>query len=276
MTPVMTRSLQFACLWWQVTTTFPVSDVQCFSNLTIPFNVLCDWVLVGLKCFWTVSLEESSLMLVAWMRSCSLRRVKVNGKEQCVLSFTHPCNVRAGICKWPTAMGAIMTFLFAAPHILGGYGCWSVQKWIPCSECDRFCYWCSAPLSIMALALVEWLGESCWCVAVGHQCAWMVPSLSSSTLTLVVLGVSPEDPVQVEVDALDLIGRRLVGTSSGSREWQARRISRRIRCKMAWRIPSNTWWMIVRGIPGSQYWMIGWSIAWRFIENISWRIQWTI
>ena len=133
-----------------------------------------------------------------------------------------------------------------------------------------------ALLSIMALALVEWLGESCWCVAVGHQCAWMVPSLSSSTLTLVVLGVSPEDPVQVEVDALDLIGRRLVGTSSGSREWQARRISRRIRCKMAWRIPSNTWWMIVRGIPGSQYWMIGWSIAWRFIENISWRIQWTI
>ena len=101
-------------------------------------------------------------------------------------------------------------------------------------------------------------------------------SLSSSALTLVVLGVSPEDPVQVEVDALDLIGRRLVGTSSGSREWQARRISRRIRCKMAWRIPSNTWWMIVRRIPGSQYWMIGWSIAWRFIENISWRIQWTI
>ena len=43
-------------------------------------------------------------------------------------------------------------------------------------------------------------------------------SLSLSALTLVVLGVSPEDPVQVEVDALDLIGRRLVGTSLGSRE----------------------------------------------------------
>ena len=135
MTPARTESFQLTCLWWQVMTTLPVSDLQCFSNFSFPVNASWSWALVGSKHFWKVNLEWSLLWPVAWRRSCSFDEVEVNNGEQHVLTSIQPCGVRAGILMQPTATGVIMIFLSVAPCIRKGQGRWGVQKWTLCGRC---------------------------------------------------------------------------------------------------------------------------------------------
>ena len=73
-----------------------------------------------------------------------------------------------------------------------------------------------APPSIIALASVELSGESQQGVVVVWR--WMPSCFSSfsSTLTLVAIGVSPDDPAQAEGDSTGAIVGGLAGAKVGS------------------------------------------------------------